>query len=103
MRATLQERFEAKYVPVPYSGCWLWDAAVNGAGYGVIQRGGRVEGTMLAHQFSYELHIGDRRGLFVLHECDQPACVNPEHLFLGDQAANMGDAATKGRLFQRAR
>lgn len=101
---SLRKRFEQKHVPEPNSGCWLWDAATNRNGYGVIQRGARGDGTELAHRVSYELHVGPiPDGLHVLHRCDVPACVNPDHLFVGDQVANMGDAANKGRCFKHDR
>ena len=103
--APLQERFDAKYVPEPNSGCWLWSAAVTPSGgakgkppkafYGTILVGRR--GT-LAHRVSYQLHCGHiPSGMSVLHTCDVPLCVNPEHLFLGTQTDNMRDCVAKGR------
>jgi YHS domain-containing protein len=71
--------------------CWLWTAATDGKGYGRFDN-------MAAHRFAYELYIGpipDK--LFVCHKCDNPPCVNPDHLFLGTQKDNMLDCSRKGR------
>lgn len=89
------QRFEAKVMPEPMSGCWLWVASTNRCGYGQINMGLRPE---LAHRVSYEHHVGPiADGLHVLHSCDTPACCNPEHLFLGTHMDNMADMAAKLR------
>jgi len=96
---TLQERFDQKYIISP-DGCWLWTAALNkNNGYGVIGLGGRGHAnTKAAHRVSYKLHIGPiPEKLYVLHKCDNPPCVNPDHLFLGTQLDNMDDMIAKGR------
>lgn len=78
--------------------CWLWTSALNEHGYGVFHNPG---GERLAHRFSLSLVIGPiPSALGVLHDCpdgDLPACVRPDHLWCGDQDANMGDAAFKER------
>jgi hypothetical protein len=91
------ERFWAK---VDKTGeCWLWTAAVNSSGYGRLQVGGRGgPGVELAHRFSWKLATGiDPGPLCVLHVCDNPPCVNPDHLVLGTQSANIRDMVGKGR------
>lgn len=78
--------------------CWLWTGATNHAGYGWVNRGVRGEQPMLAHRFTFEeAHGPIPLGLGVLHRCDTPACVRPEHLFLGTQADNTADMVAKGR------
>jgi hypothetical protein len=75
--------------------CWLWQAA-KCRGYGSIFAWGRPQP---AHRIAYALGRGDLLlGDHVLHKCDTPLCCNPEHLFLGDQAANMKDRFAKGRI-----
>lgn len=96
------DRFEEKFIPEPMSGCWLWEAGLlhPELGYGGFYLSGRMGP---AHRASWTLYRGEiPDDLFVLHRCDNPYCVNPDHLFLGTQADNMKDCAAKGRLrFQR--
>lgn len=76
-------------------GCWLWTGATKPTGYGNFGVSGR---TVTAHRFAYEQFVGViGDGLCVLHHCDNPSCVNPEHLFLGTQGDNMRDMTRKGR------
>src|SRR5690242_13637610 len=78
--------------------CWLWTGFITKDGYGRFR--GNDGRKTLAHRYSWELHVGpipDGRVL-VLHTCDNPPCVNPSHLFLGDDAANCFDRDTKWRL-----
>jgi hypothetical protein len=91
------EDWMLRYVnPEPNSGCWLWSARRDDDGYGRITA--TVHKSRLAHRAFYERFVGPADGLYVLHKCDNPACVNPEHLFLGDQLANMADCKAKGRI-----
>jgi hypothetical protein len=81
-------------------GCWLWIGAITSLGYGKFYVG-RIRGrscTIRAHRMSWILAHGENPGgLLVCHRCDNPRCVNPDHLFLGDQVANMADMRAKGR------
>ena len=89
------QRFHNKYEPVTESGCWIWTAGLNNYGYGAFGVGKKIIG---AHRISYQIHIGElSKTDYVLHKCDTPCCVNPSHLFKGDQAANMKDMAQKKR------
>lgn len=76
--------------------CWNWTGAKQWTGRGSFGLAGRQ--TILAPRFSYQLHFGPiPNGLNVLHRCDNPACVRPDHLFLGTQQDNVADMWTKGR------
>ena len=95
-KKTLRERFDEKYTIEPNSGCWLWTRAPGVFGYGTISSGSGEK--LLAHRVSYELHVGQiTDGAFVCHHCDNPPCVNPQHLFLGSPQDNMSDMWGKGR------
>ena len=89
----VEDRFWSK---VDKSGdCWIWTAATDGRGYGKL---GVDKKPLRAHRLSYQFAFGDiPEGLCVLHKCDIPICVNPNHLFLGTQADNMLDKTRKGR------
>lgn len=90
-----KERFERYVLPEPNSGCWLWIGSDDNKGYGKFSIKGK---TTKAHRASYELYKGCIPiGLHVLHVCDNPICVNPDHLFLGTHSDNMKDRQTKGR------
>lgn len=89
-------RFERFYIPEPNSGCWLWLGAVDKDGYGFFWLDGK---TIRASQASWILFNGRRIGRkFALHSCDNPSCVNPQHLFLGNNKNNMIDCSLKGRI-----
>ena len=76
-------------------GCIEWGLAKDRDGYGVFGRNGKQ---IRAHRASWEINRGPiPRGMFVLHRCDNPSCINIEHLFLGDHKENMLDRDRKGR------
>src|SRR5690349_16079301 len=96
MRGALQERFWAKVRKT--TACWLWTAGDNGLGYGLIGEGGRGCRRLYAHRVSWEIHNGPiPKGMSVLHRCDNPPCVRPDHLWLGTQGDNLRDMVAKGR------
>ncbi len=93
-----QEGFREKYVAVEPGGCWVWMAGTDRYGYGVITR--KRAGKNInkrAHRLSWEISKGTiPNGLHVLHRCDNPPCVNPEHLYLGTHLDNMRDRLERG-------
>lgn len=83
------------------AGCWVWTAYKMPNGYGNFRTPQRHE---LAHRTAYRLFVGPiPDGLEILHSCDTPSCVNPEHLSLGTRVDNMQDARRKGRTAQGSR
>lgn len=94
-RRPAEERFWEKVdVPAP-DACWEWKAKALPKGYGIFWDGERQ---VTAHRYSYELHQGPiPEGLWVLHHCDNPPCVNPAHLYAGDNSDNMFDLHERGR------
>ena len=97
----IDERFWS-FVEVSSNGCWEWSGSIDDKGYGRISSG-RGETLVKAHRLSWVVHFGEiPESLHVCHACDNPRCVNPDHLLLGTQKANMIDAARKGRISDRS-
>lgn len=87
--------FESKFIPEPNSGCFIWIGAASELGYGRFRFNGTVQG---AHRVSWQLANGPiPDGMHVLHRCDVPSCVRPEHLFIGTDLDNVRDMHAKGR------
>ena len=80
--------------------CWIWQAGKTTAGYGEIRFKGNP---CYAHRVSWELSHGPiPEGFEILHKCDTPSCVNPEHLFVGTQSQNIRDCIRKGRRYDNS-
>lgn len=100
-----RDRFEAIGWAVTDSGCWEWGGYVEPesspgvGGYGRFNTGGprREARQILAHRASYAIYRSNPGDRQVLHACDNPPCVNPDHLSLGEQPDNVADMFAKGR------
>jgi hypothetical protein len=94
-----KEWFERKIERIPFAGCWIWLGGTTSTGYGRWMASSKGPG-IKAHRLAWALYRGEPGNPMVCHHCDTPLCVNPDHLFLGNQKANMGDAAKKRRTAQ---
>lgn len=92
-----KEKLLKHSIPEPNTGCWLWTGccAKGKFNYSKIRIKNKC---LLAHRVSYEEFIGPiKNNLFVLHKCDTPSCINPNHLFVGTASDNMQDMVNKNR------
>lgn len=88
------DRFESKIDKT--NDCWLWTAGGQPIGYGIFWANGRNN---YAHHVSYRIYKGEiPKGIWVLHTCDNKACVNPDHLYLGTHSDNTKDAVERKRM-----
>jgi predicted XRE-type DNA-binding protein len=93
-RQELIDKLEARTIRMP-SGCWVWQGACSGYGYGHFTFRSH---NYITHRLSYALFKGPLEdGIKVRHDCDNPPCWNPAHLLVGTQADNMRDMSLRGR------
>lgn len=96
-KGSVEERFWS-YV-FKTENCWFWIGSCNSDGYGSIKVN---KVTAKAHVLSYELHFGKQEeGVHILHTCDIPQCVRPDHLYTGSHLNNMRDRAARGTMGQQ--
>lgn len=97
----LPRNFEARFIPVTESGCWLWTGAENGVGYGMFWNPFRKK-MECAHRFAYEWIKGDiPKGLHLDHLCRVPCCVNPDHLECVTHRENMLRSDSMSGIYAR--
>lgn len=95
----INTRFWDKVIISTPKECWKWSGVTDGAGYGMIHLDSNNKKCIKVHRLSYELHNGIlKKGMVIMHTCDNPVCVNPNHLKQGTQKDNMRDCSRKGRL-----
>ena len=84
----LLRRLDAKWIPEPNTGCWLWMGTINPIGYGILNTG--IPGaTRMAHRWSWTLRVGEiPPGMVLDHRCRVRSCVNPDHLRVVTKAQN---------------
>lgn len=93
--APTAERLEDNSIPEPNSGCTLWFGPTDRCGYGQLMVHGRAR--RATHLSLEQDGRAVPRGMCACHKCDTPACINPDHLFVGTQADNLADMRAKGR------
>jgi len=96
----LKLRFESKFSKLE-NGCWQWNAGTNSYGYGWFRFNKRP---YLAHRFSLYFYRDDfdlNSEKLVLHKCNNPLCVNPDHLYVGSNHDNMNDLIRSGNFYQK--
>jgi len=95
IHGTLERKFALKSTERNAAGCWIWKGRKDPDGYGSLRDGEKMK---RAHRVSWELHHGPiPEGGKVLHKCNNPACVNPDHLKIGDHTENMADRKVNGK------
>lgn len=101
-KKTVNERFWER-VDKKENECWEWKGGRTHDNYGLFEAGtAKKRNTYMAHRFSYELHVESiPEGMIVRHKCDNPPCVNPQHLQLGTHLDNARDKIARGRTTKK--
>lgn len=95
VRPSMEDHFHHLLMRSRPGDCILWPDAKSKKGYGVVRINGKPQ---YAHRVSWTIFRGPiPDGMHVLHHCDNPPCIRPSHLFLGDDLANQRDSIAKGR------
>ena len=95
IHGSVEKKFAIKSAGRNELGCWVWTGSKDRDGYGSLRDGNKMK---RAHRVSWEIHNGEiPDGLAILHKCNNPSCVNPKHLKLGDHTENMQDRKSNGR------
>lgn len=93
--AKLRQILERRSIQIPECGCRLWMGYADRKNYGQLLVEGKAQ---YAHRLAYALYRSVvPAGMHVLHKCDVPLCINPDHLFLGTNQENILDSVKKGR------
>lgn len=102
-RGKPKEQFDFYVRKNPITGCWIWTGAIfKQNGYGQMTNNMLASVPITAHRAAWMLYRGPiPKGLMVLHKCDVRKCVNPEHLYVGNNADNMRDRSQRGIVHQR--
>lgn len=93
--AQLRSAIEARSMPCPVTGCWLWFEGAASKGYGVMRWNGKLRYVTRLSLMAYTGELPE--GRFACHRCNVPSCVNPDHLYWGSRENNAQDAVSKGR------
>lgn len=97
-RVSAEDRLLRKHRVDPITGCWLWIGTVGRDGYGLCRDGNKRRLYRRAHRLAFETWVGPiPNGMVVMHVCDNPLCINPQHLRAGTFAENRLDCINKGR------
>jgi hypothetical protein len=95
---SLKNRLLSKIEMIPEHSCWEWVAGKNEHGYGLLWYGNKMS---KAHRLSYEVFVKKiDKNLFILHKCDNPGCIRPEHLYEGTQKDNVNDMVKRKRHYR---
>lgn len=91
-----ESRFWSKIKKCEKTNCWEWTGGKDSDGYGVFYIA-EIDNNQRAHRVAWKFTYGIEPNDLILHKCDNPACINPEHLFEGSHTDNMRDKSVKGR------